>query len=954
VTTTEDGALLPRPGEDFGGALTQFLIGYFQMNTPEGTVDEMLRLAGETRSVETLSDVNSWTSYRQYRRLLEATGAVVRGPAPLADVGSHVFDAIRHPELMEILRSLGSPAAAYGALAAGIETFAPAVETKIDVISENECWTSARMKAPNQAFRLHCSFQFSLLATVPQIFGFASAEILDEVCQCDGAPSCSVRLRWASADDEASQVARLEMRSRLGETRLEELQHTVAELVSGDGLHAVLTRVVAAARRAVHAVSFVLDVRPSVSFDRFTHTAGIDEAAGAEITRRIRDDTTEVATNILVSGVVSDRSHYGHLVAIRPEKASFDRLEQTVLNSYAGLIASALDTEVAIMEARRQATAAQALLALSSALADLTSTEEMVERLGRAVASVVDCDMAVVSLTEPGGATARVRATYGFDPAIDAELRALQIGVTPQLPDLNSLYYHPQVPGVSVFDDTVRAAGSLRSCAYAIASNTVLYGWITVAVRVRPERLDDEDALAERLRGLAGQATVALRNARLLDEIRHQALHDDLTGLPNRALILDRVSHALARARRERSDLALFFVDLDGFKDVNDNLGHGAGDDLLRAVAGRFSATLRDSDTVARLGGDEFVVLAEGVSLAAGPDPVAARLLGVFAEPFQLGEDLQTIVSISASVGVAVGLRDSAEDLFSDADVALYAAKDAGKNRAVVFEEHMGDALRGRHQMEMDLQAAVGTDQFFLVYQPIFDLADMVVIGVEALLRWQHPTRGLLQPDQFFPALEASRLIIPVGRWVIVEACRQAMVWRSEGQMIDMSVNASARQLDAGSLLDDVSFALSVSGLPASALTVEITETCLMRDTEGALGQLTALKGVGVRIAIDDFGTGYSSLAYLQQFPVDSIKIDRSFISAMSKSAEGDALIHTLIQLGKVLNLETVAEGIEESAQLDQLQAEHCQTGQGYLVARPLLPDQVEKFFRQAIVDVDD
>jgi EAL domain-containing protein (putative c-di-GMP-specific phosphodiesterase class I) len=316
------------------------------------------------------------------------------------------------------------------------------------------------------------------------------------------------------------------------------------------------------------------------------------------------------------------------------------------------------------------------------------------------------------------------------------------------------------------------------------------------------------------------------------------------------------------------------------------------------------------------------------------------------ADPFCLGEGdgAPISVSVSASIGIAAGVRDSSEELFRDADVALYRAKEAGKNCYVVFEAEMYQAMHSRHELEMDLQAAVGTDQFFLHYQPIFNLSDMTVIGVEALLRWNHPSKGLLQPDQFIPALEASGLIIPVGRWVITEACRQAMLWRDKGRDLKMSINASARQIDAHTLLEDVCTALQESGLPPEMLIVEITETCLMRDAKGALHQLNALKSLGVRIAIDDFGTGYSSLAYLQQFPVDSLKIDRSFISGMGKSPEGDTLIHTLVQLGKALNLETLAEGIEEDGQLAQLRGEQCDVGQGYLFARPAGPEEIEQY----------
>jgi EAL domain-containing protein (putative c-di-GMP-specific phosphodiesterase class I) len=321
----------------------------------------------------------------------------------------------------------------------------------------------------------------------------------------------------------------------------------------------------------------------------------------------------------------------------------------------------------------------------------------------------------------------------------------------------------------------------------------------------------------------------------------------------------------------------------------------------------------------------------------------------VLAEPFRLDDDSDTSVNVSASIGIAAGLRDTADELLRDADIALYAAKEAGKNRYVLFEAEMQTAMRSRHELEMDLQAAIGADQFFLVYQPIFNLKDMSVVGVEALLRWRHPVRGLLQPDEFIPALEESGLIIPVGRWVLLEACRQAMTWRRGGQVTRMSVNASGRQLDADALLNDVHRALAMSGLPPGDLIIEITETSLMRDTKQAQNQLIALKSLGVGIAIDDFGTGYSSLAYLQQFPVDSLKIDRSFIAGMGQSPEGDALIHTLMQLGKALHLETLAEGIEESSQLAQLQAERCDVGQGFLFCKPLPPDEVQRMFKEPV-----
>jgi diguanylate cyclase (GGDEF)-like protein/PAS domain S-box-containing protein len=417
--------------------------------------------------------------------------------------------------------------------------------------------------------------------------------------------------------------------------------------------------------------------------------------------------------------------------------------------------------------------------------------------------------------------------------------------------------------------------------------------------------------------------------------LAHRAVHDPLTGLANRTLILDRAEQMLVRCRRTQEPVAALFIDLDNFKEVNDTLGHEAGDQLLRAIAARFAATVRASDTVGRLGGDEFVVLAEGMSLAAGPELLAERFRDVLREPFGL-DGLNGSLSITASIGIAEGDRDAGEDLLRDADIALYRAKAMGKDCAALFAPEMQSAVIDRLGLKMDLQSALANGEFHLLYQPLFDLDTMHVYGVEALLRWHHLERGVVGPNEFIPMLEETGLITDVGRWVLGEACTQAAAWHALGHRLTMSVNVSMRQLDSPALVDQVREALDRSGLVADALLLEITETALVRDTDAAIARLTALKGLGVSIAIDDFGTGYSSLGYLRQFPVDALKIDRSFINGMADSPESTVLIHTMVALAHALGLGTVAEGIEESSQLQALRDQGCQRGQGYLVSRPV------------------
>jgi diguanylate cyclase (GGDEF)-like protein len=429
--------------------------------------------------------------------------------------------------------------------------------------------------------------------------------------------------------------------------------------------------------------------------------------------------------------------------------------------------------------------------------------------------------------------------------------------------------------------------------------------------------------------------------------LAHRALHDPLTGLANRQLILDRAEQMLARARRSRDPVAAYFIDLDNFKDANDSLGHEAGDQLLQTVAHRFASLLRASDTVGRLGGDEFVILAEGSPIAAGPEMVAERIREVLREPF-LVEGFEGLpITITASIGIATGDRASAQELLRDADIALYRTKAAGRDGWVLFEPAMQSAAVDRLELKSDLDSALAENQFFLLYQPIFDLDSASIRGVEALIRWQHPTRGVIPPNDFIPVLEDSGMIVDVGRWVLDTACAQAASWQAQGYRTTMSVNVSMRQLETEQLVTHVLDALAESHLDAGSLIIEVTESTLMRDANATVSRLKRLKDIGVLIAIDDFGTGYSSLAYLRQFPVDVLKIDKSFIAEMDGSPNSSALIHTLVELGRTLGLVTLAEGIEDHTQLEALRDELCDRGQGFILSRPVSSAEIEALLSQ-------
>lgn len=429
------------------------------------------------------------------------------------------------------------------------------------------------------------------------------------------------------------------------------------------------------------------------------------------------------------------------------------------------------------------------------------------------------------------------------------------------------------------------------------------------------------------------------------ERLAHRALHDPLTELPNRALAIDRAEQLLARARREQAAIAALFIDLDGFKSVNDNYGHAVGDEVLRTVAERIRLTIRPSDTAARIGGDEFVVFLDSASSDVAPELVAERILEVLREPYRIEGGPH---SVTASAGLATGFRANAERLLRDADVALYEAKAAGRNTYVTFQSEMHAVVHDRLTLEMDLADAVEQGQLFIVYQPTVELRSQMIAGVEALVRWRHPTRGELSPAVFIPLAEKGGTIVSIGRWVLQQACRQVAAWNDAGHRLGVAVNVAARQLDSDRFVADVREVLRCTGLPAELLTLEVTETTLMHDAVASARRLATLKQLGVKIAIDDFGTGYSSLAYLQQFAVDLLKIDRSFVDAAGRSSDSAALIHTLVQLARDLRLATVAEGIEHEDQLELVCREGCDYGQGYLFSRPLRADDLERLLGES------
>lgn len=456
----------------------------------------------------------------------------------------------------------------------------------------------------------------------------------------------------------------------------------------------------------------------------------------------------------------------------------------------------------------------------------------------------------------------------------------------------------------------------------------------------KPRRFSTDDL--HFMQSIAHVLAAAVGRRRAEEETRHRALHDDLTGLPNRALLIDRIEQALGRSERNGTRCAVMFCDVDQFKVVNDSLGHSAGDRLLVTVAARLTEVLRPGDTVARFGGDEFVIVCDNVVDERAAREIADRIADKIAEPLQVG-DRELVLTTSIGIAFGAGRSTDADALISDADAAMYHAKARGRARAEVFDDHLRAGNLARLDTVNALRRALDTDELLLHYQPEVDLATGHWLGFEALLRWERPQHGLVMPEQFVPIAEESGLIVPIGAWVLHRATAQLRAWQDAHPGIDLTVavNISARQLADPRLPLEVAAAIESSGINARRLKLEITESVIMEDAPWSQNALETLRALGVRLVVDDFGTGYSSLSYLKQFPVDQLKIDRSFVSGVDSDAGNWAIVEAVISMARALQLDVTAEGVETPEQTTALMRLGCTTGQGYLFARPRPPELV-------------
>jgi diguanylate cyclase (GGDEF)-like protein len=652
------------------GVYTKMLVEFLAETMPADRIHQLLKKAGESRSIDELGTASSWSSYHQFRRLLEERARL--DSTTLYDQAGIMSRWLGTHEVSQTARTLESPGKIL-AISSEDNPLMPIRHCEKIEVAPNE-WTMREWFADGYApYPEFCDLAAVQYALIPTVFNLPLGEVTEEECQCRGDATCLFRLRWENRRD-SSKADNYRVRSELLETRLAQIHEMIADLATNERYEDVLQGLVGSSlRAALTAGGAVLALEPRAGAPRKVYFEGLTESEADSIA----DDLLAGGAgsdNVFAVGVTSAQRHYGAL-AVDQGGGDFSSLSRTTLETYARLAATALDVADAMDDAHRQANTSQALLELAMSLTEIVSADEMAAKVARAVPDVIDCDRVAVLLyridqigTHEDGF--RLAGSFGYS---DEAVTLLGSRSFDHL-TANS------AASRGIAQSTILQFGNAATVTAPITVARETIGFIAASVLNDPERLTVTPNLADRLKGLAAQASTAISNARLVDQIRFQALHDALTGLPNRALILDRTEQMLARARRSEIQVAALFIDLDGFKEVNDSLGHGVGDILLKAVTERLSLTMRESDSVGRLGGDEFVVLVDGATMDAGPELVAERLLEVLRTPFLLPELPGGPLTLTASIGIATGVRDSATELLRDADIALYEAKAAGKN----------------------------------------------------------------------------------------------------------------------------------------------------------------------------------------------------------------------------------------------------------------------------------
>ena len=926
-------------------------------------VDRVLERSGMREQAEQLESVGGRISYPEKLRLFESAAAELGdpriglrlGPAALRDPASEPW--------RKLGRASGSPAAAYRGISQISTRIDSAAVFRCDRVEERSASLAWKVLPPYKPSRIDCDYNVGFLAQIPVLFGLPPARVEHGmICQLNGSPECIYDVTWTTRPLQRMRLLLGKLKKdtpgtgprSTAEHRLRTLEGAASDLVSSAPLEEVLDRVLVRADSAVHAPGHLLAVRLPAGGRHIrirgmggVLAAGLDEEGVVLAT----DADALAGLPVLCVPVASVKHFYGVLAAVAHTGQEFLPGDKDALAAYAGHAAISLDIAGIVAEAREHGETAQLLLGVSRALAQHSTVQALADSIADAVPALSGADRSAIALWDCEIGNLRIAAMSGWhgdlaDQLADyqttaqdsPELSALLTSGVPQLLDGNSSAWARKM----LADFAITALAAVPIMAGNELAGIVLAHW---ADRPAPECLDG--ALTERLSGLAALAAVALEKIRLLEDARRQGLHDPLTGLPNRALLENRLESALAQTGPTGHRVGLLFCDVNRLKRINDSLGHAAGDSVLRHVAAQLESAVRDCDTVARYSSDEFVILLPDINDPLEADHVAARVRTSLTEPVEVeGRKIFVEVAIGTSVSGAVPAEgtnaqsESARHLIEKADFEMYQSKARARGQTPPGVQRK-DYLR----LETDLRGAALRGELRVQFQPQIDVATHEIVAAEALVRWQHPELGLLSPGEFIPLAEDSNLIAEVGAHVLTQACRAGAHWRAAGYPIEIAVNVSAVQLGGTGFPAFVRDTLARTGFPAAALTLEVTESQAMSESTVNDDNLRKLRSDGVAISIDDFGTGYSSLAQLHRLPVTEVKIDRSFTSRLADGGSS-GFIAGIVGLGQGMGLRVVAEGVEALDQLKALRAMGCERAQGFLFGEPVDASVLEEQLR--------
>jgi len=994
--------------QDISGAVTSVIVRYVRSRVGQFGVAQMLTTAGEARPVEILEDPRSWSTHEEAIALLGAASQATGDPDIGRHVGEEMLRQHDGTDVANLLRSLGSPAELLRNVTAAAAKFTTVSTLEPLEVGDAHAVVQALTRPGFARHLYLCEFTKGLLSQVPVLFGLVPAVVTETECQARGGRFCLYSVAWEArqwtsfVDERTSlysmawdqqgvvearselevadetRIAMLQEQLRQMGERLEEVFSTASDLLSVENLPELLASITRRAAGAVHAPRYLLVVQTAPEEALHLHHHGFDEqearALAAELWQPSPDDA---GGSRLIVDIASSRQRYGRLAAVYPPGGRFMAREREIFSLYANYAATALDLVTSLSESRRSSATARALLDFSRALSRVGTTDEVSQTLADTVPAVARCEQSSVLLWDPFDQQLVIKAVSGITLATEPERKLPTSTDEPIIFDVAMEVDFPEEEEVQPFSISASDTPIVQSL---MASRDIVvidrhtqdpflrslldeYG-TSLAIMVplfsdeeflgvvsanfsSPPATDprfDRD-LQERLRALADQAVTAFQNAWLLEQVGHLAWHDALTGLPNRRLLEDRVHQELERAKRVGEPSSMFFIDLDRFKKVNDTLGHAAGDDLIRQVAERLREVVRRQDTVARLGGDEFAVLLPGLADMAAVRQLAQRMLELLRRPYAIeGAEVYT----SASIGIAVYPQhgETYDDLLSHADEAMYRSKDMGRNVYTVFSmdgEFESPVAKELH-LEADLRYALDRNEMFVLYQPYVDLETDRIVGVEALVRWQHPVHGVIEPERFIPHAEMSDLIVGIDEFVIREAARQLRRWIDSGlPPLRVSVNISGRDLLHPGFVDTVLSALRTSSIPPESFEIELTER-VTADDDGIMRRTAEqLLAHGVLLSVDDFGSGSSSLQQVAAFPVSTLKIDQSMVQILGPTDEQNALTSAIIGMADRLGLDCVAEGVETAQQKRVLLQRGCTTAQGFFFSPPLAPEDVQQ-----------